>query len=76
MGLYFIQLNETSVQMWNFMESQRPSVFVNDYNEGIERVRGGSYAFLMESSMLDYVVQVKSVANSVTWQMLRCFIMI
>ena len=34
-----------------------PSMFVKDYERGIERVKRGGYAFLMESTMLDYVVQ-------------------
>ena len=36
----------------------RPSVFVKDYEEGITRVKGGGYAFLMESTVLQYKVQV------------------
>ncbi|XP_059470882.1 glutamate receptor ionotropic, kainate 2 isoform X6 [Neocloeon triangulifer] len=44
-------------KMWRFMESKRPSVFVNSYEEGIKRVLEGNYAFLMESTMLDYAVQ-------------------
>jgi ionotropic glutamate receptor len=44
--------------MWKFMESHQPSIFVNNYDEGIARVKNGDYAFLMESTMLDYVVQV------------------
>lgn len=46
--------------MWKYMESTRPSVFVKDYDEGIKRVKGGGYAFLMESTVLDYVVQVSA----------------
>ena len=46
--------------MWQFMESHSPSVFVTNYDEGIARVKRGDYAFLMESTMLDYVVQVGS----------------
>jgi len=48
---------ETFQKMWRFMESRKPSVFVSSYEEGIRRVLEGNYAFLMESSMLDYVVQ-------------------
>ena len=44
--------------MWEFMEGTRPSVFVKDYEEGITRVKGGGYAFLMESTVLQYKVQV------------------
>lgn len=43
--------------MWRFMESKKPSVFVSDYEEGIKRVIEGDFAFLMESTMLDFVVQ-------------------
>lgn len=44
-------------KMWRFMESKRPSVFVSKYEEGVKRVLDGNYAFLMESTMLDYAVQ-------------------
>jgi ionotropic kainate glutamate receptor 2 len=43
--------------MWRFMESKKPSVFVSTYEEGVRRVLEGNYAFLMESTMLDYAVQ-------------------
>ena len=39
------------------MENRKPSVFVDTYEEGIRRVLDGNYAFLMESTMLDYIVQ-------------------
>ncbi|CAB4057537.1 GRIN [Lepeophtheirus salmonis] len=45
-------------EMWKFMESRNPSVFVDNYDTGINSVKNGGYAFLMESTMLDYVVQV------------------
>ncbi|XP_031780327.1 glutamate receptor ionotropic, kainate 2 isoform X2 [Nasonia vitripennis] len=44
-------------KMWRYMESKQPSVFVSDYEEGVKRVLEGNYAFLMESTMLDYAVQ-------------------
>jgi len=44
--------------MWDFMSTHSPSVFVHEYEDGIARVKQGNYAFLMESTMLDYVVQV------------------
>ncbi|XP_023247067.1 glutamate receptor ionotropic, kainate 2 [Copidosoma floridanum] len=44
-------------KMWRYMESKQPSVFVSDYEEGIQKVLQGNYAFLMESTMLDYAVQ-------------------
>ncbi len=39
------------------MESKKPSVFVSTYEEGTKRVKEGNFAFLMESTTLDYVVQ-------------------
>ncbi|EFN66207.1 Glutamate receptor, ionotropic kainate 2 [Camponotus floridanus] len=44
-------------KMWSFMESKTPTVFVQTYEEGIKRVLEGDFAFLMESTMLDYAVQ-------------------
>ncbi|XP_017769615.1 PREDICTED: glutamate receptor ionotropic, kainate 2-like [Nicrophorus vespilloides] len=44
-------------KMWRFMESKKPPVFVSTYDEGVQRVLEGDYAFLMESTMLDYAVQ-------------------
>ncbi|KAG1672892.1 Glutamate receptor ionotropic, kainate 2 [Nymphon striatum] len=44
-------------KMWRFMNTMKPSVFVSSYDDGILRVHEGNYAFLMESTMLDYVVQ-------------------
>ncbi|CAO1328702.1 unnamed protein product [Diamesa hyperborea] len=44
-------------KMWRFMESKKPTVFVASYEEGIKRVLEHPYAFLMESTMLDYAVQ-------------------
>ncbi|XP_063910073.1 glutamate receptor ionotropic, kainate 2-like isoform X5 [Zophobas morio] len=48
---------ETYKKMWRFMENRKPSVFVPTYEEGIQKVLEGNYAFLMESTMLDYIVQ-------------------
>ncbi|XP_018578369.1 glutamate receptor ionotropic, kainate 2-like isoform X2 [Anoplophora glabripennis] len=48
---------ETYKKMWRFMENRKPSVFVSTYEEGIQRVLQGNYAFLMESTMLDFIVQ-------------------
>ncbi|XP_063826740.1 glutamate receptor ionotropic, kainate 2 isoform X4 [Ostrinia nubilalis] len=49
----------TYQRMWSFMESARPSVFTSSNKEGEERVmRGkGSYAYLMESTTIEYVVE-------------------
>lgn len=48
--------DETYRKMWSFMKSQE-DVFVKTYDEGKERVLKGDYAFLMESTMIDYMVQ-------------------
>ena len=40
-----------------YMESKDPTVFTSSYAEGMARVLKGNFAFLCESSMLDYVVQ-------------------
>ena len=32
-------------------------MFVTNYQEGVQRVRRGNYAYLMESTTLDYIVQ-------------------
>ncbi|XP_063363017.1 glutamate receptor ionotropic, kainate 2 isoform X2 [Cydia amplana] len=49
----------TYQRMWSFMESARPSVFATTNKEGEERVmRGkGAYAYLMESTTIEYVVE-------------------
>ena len=41
--------------MWQFMDSRPSSVFVRSLDDGIAKVNRGNYAFLMESTMLDYV---------------------
>ena len=45
--------------MWSFMDSTKPSVFVSGNPEGVERVskENGFYAFLMESTSIEYVVE-------------------
>lgn len=54
----------SSVFGWNWLkrekpcfQNKKPSVFTSTYEEGIKRVLEGNYAFLMESTMLDYNVQ-------------------
>ncbi len=44
-------------KMWRYMESHNSETFVPSYEEGVSRVLNGSYAFLGESAMLDYLVQ-------------------
>ncbi|XP_068612623.1 glutamate receptor ionotropic, kainate 5 [Brachionichthys hirsutus] len=45
---------QTYQRMWNYMNSKQPSVFVKSTEEGIARVVGSKYAFLMESTMNEY----------------------
>ncbi|XP_076034612.1 glutamate receptor ionotropic, kainate 2-like isoform X3 [Oratosquilla oratoria] len=49
----------TYQRMFNFMESQRPSVYSKSNEMGVERVlRGdGMYAYLMESSSIEYITE-------------------
>uniref|UniRef100_H2YA62 Glutamate receptor n=1 Tax=Ciona savignyi TaxID=51511 RepID=H2YA62_CIOSA len=49
----------TYEKMWGAMKSQDPSVFVRSNKDGIARVRAsnGKYAFLMESTLNDYIEQ-------------------
>ncbi|CAO4365013.1 unnamed protein product [Caenorhabditis nigoni] len=44
-------------RMWSVMESSSPGVFVNSSREGIARVKSGGYAYMMESSMLEYYLE-------------------
>lgn len=45
--------------MWSAMEAARPTVFTASNDEGVERVLKGKrgYAFLMESTSIEYVVE-------------------
>lgn len=51
--------------MWNFMETTQEQsmsrgesgVFMKTTQEGIDKVLKGDYAFLMESTMIDYNIQ-------------------
>ncbi|XP_011872466.1 PREDICTED: glutamate receptor ionotropic, kainate 2-like [Vollenhovia emeryi] len=49
----------TYQRMWSFMDSAKPSVFTVSNVEGVDRViKGkGSYAFLMESTSIEYVIE-------------------
>lgn len=44
-------------KMWEFMSSRRHSVMVKSVEEGIQRVLTSDYAFLMESTTIEYVTQ-------------------
>jgi ionotropic glutamate receptor len=47
----------TFKRMWNFMQQHKDDVFVSSNREGIEKVRQskGNYAFLLESTLNEYV---------------------
>jgi len=50
--------HSTYRRMWNFMESRKhQGVFPKDNNKGINMVKKGNFAFLMESTSIDYMVQ-------------------
>uniref|UniRef100_A0AAX7VBT5 Glutamate receptor n=1 Tax=Astatotilapia calliptera TaxID=8154 RepID=A0AAX7VBT5_ASTCA len=44
-------------KMWEFMSSRRHSVMVKNVEEGIHRVLTSDYAFLMESTTIEFVTQ-------------------
>jgi hypothetical protein len=44
---------QTYQRMWSFM-STNPDVFVKSTNEGINRVKKGGYAYLLESTTNEY----------------------
>lgn len=44
-------------KMWEFMSSRRHSVMVKDNEEGIHRVLTSDYAFLMESTTIEFATQ-------------------
>lgn len=56
---FFASSNHSTYRrMWNFMESRKhQGVFPNDNNKGISMVKKGNFAFLMESTSIDYMVQ-------------------
>ncbi|XP_045125479.1 glutamate receptor ionotropic, kainate 2-like isoform X1 [Portunus trituberculatus] len=57
---FFMDSNiPTYMKMWTTMSNARPSVFTTSNDEGVERAAKskGMYAFLMESSSIEYVVE-------------------
>uniref|UniRef100_A0A3Q2XVZ3 Glutamate receptor n=1 Tax=Hippocampus comes TaxID=109280 RepID=A0A3Q2XVZ3_HIPCM len=44
-------------KMWEFMNSRRQSVMVKNVEEGIQRALTSEYAFLMESTTIEFVTQ-------------------
>lgn len=59
----FCQRSKIAVfeKMWTYMKSAEPSVFVRTTEEGMIRVRKskGKYAYLLESTMNEYIEQRK-----------------
>ena len=47
----------TYKKMWQFMDANKDTVFVNNTREGVERVLNSEYAYLAESPTIDYMVQ-------------------
>ncbi|KAK8740228.1 hypothetical protein OTU49_003111, partial [Cherax quadricarinatus] len=49
----------TYQRMFSFMESQNPSVYTKSNEEGVKRVQkgDGQYAFMMESSSIEYITE-------------------
>lgn len=43
--------------MWSFMQANADVSFVNSSAEGFERVRSMDYAYIAESTTIDYAVQ-------------------
>ncbi|XP_054708737.1 glutamate receptor ionotropic, kainate 2-like isoform X2 [Uloborus diversus] len=41
-------------RMWTFMQTTQPSVFTKNNDQGIERVKKGNFAFLMESTTIEF----------------------
>ena len=48
---------DTYKRMWNAMQANPDASFVSSNKEGLERVMTKDYAYLMESTFIDYVVQ-------------------
>lgn len=58
MAFFRDSLIETYRKMWRNMDNKKkPSALTSTYEEGIKRVKESNYAFFMESTMLDYIVQ-------------------
>ena len=57
MALFNKSTLTTFKRMWNFMQQHKGDVFVTSNREGIEKVRRskGKYAFLLESTLNEYV---------------------
>ena len=47
----------TYKRMWSFMQANADAAFVNSSAEGFARVMNSNYAYLAESTTIDYTVQ-------------------
>lgn len=59
-SVYFSESNDTDNRMaWNKMLSVKPDAFTKNNEEGVDRVKlnQGKYAFLMETTSLQYYTQ-------------------
>lgn len=48
---------DTYRRMWHYMKTKEPTVFVKNARDGVEKVLAGNYAYLMESTSIEYEVQ-------------------
>lgn len=55
---FFQRSNYTTyARMWSFMESRRAETLLDANSKGVERVKKGDFAFLMESTTIEYTVE-------------------
>lgn len=55
---FFQKSNYTTyARMWSFMESRRAETLLESNSKGVERVKKGDFAFLMESTTIEYTVE-------------------
>lgn len=55
---FFQRSNYTTyARMWSFMESRRAETLLDANGKGVERVKKGDFAFLMESTTIEYTVE-------------------
>lgn len=55
---FFQRSNYTTyARMWSFMESRRAETLLESNSKGVERVKKGDFAFLMESTTIEYTVE-------------------
>lgn len=63
---FFQRSNYTTyARMWSFMESRRAETLLDSNSKGVERVKKGDFAFLMESTTIEYTVERNCDLNQV-----------